>query len=252
MSTTTTTTLTAATNTPNPVYNLTLSLVTTVERVRKPLNAIIESMKTSSTFDAESQKAIVLWESSFWKESLSSDQERLNASDRICALICEVIRPRLLKLHKENSSQDLTTMISFEDQLKEILGIILPTEEDVETFINGYEESAIQQDHLSQRISALQLESNSVIQNLYSSFHQVNAKLKENFDKTKDQFKKSDHEQFAATMQFSEQVGTLSQKINQTVTTQSHLSVQVKQTGEQLKSQLAVFEKILIASQTLK
>lgn len=100
--------------------------------VRKKAGVLLEEMQKSSLFTSQT---IASWKSEFDNAPLKTPEELDAAALMLCYLLCEIVRPAIMKADASGE----TAILHFEDEICSILQLILPKNEKVDAFIEQFE-----------------------------------------------------------------------------------------------------------------
>lgn len=230
-----------------PVYHITLVLRPPPERVS---NAV-EDMMDSRIFEGK-ELAIRSWEAAFLKahaQDLETEIGRQNASLSICYMICDIIRPLIIASREDMQLK----LLEFEDRFKDILGTVLPSKEDLEKFLQEYEESSYEEEQFHRQITLIEAENVRLIQKIYDTANAANNALMKQREQLLDKLSKLNAHRQKMTEEMQKRLEKLSEKMRQPIEKQVALIVKAQAIGEQAQAQIAQDKKTIEqALQTLQ
>lgn len=227
-----TTTITQQKNTQNSVYTLTLR-VYSPEMLRRDLSAFLIDLKASTLISKASKKDIEEWESIFFKEtqSLNTDEERENVCNSICFIICDIIRHEALQ-------QNNSAILAFEAKLKLILARVLPSNTDVERFIETYQNEVEAAELSGESFQQNEIGFQESLDQLDSISNDINKKMKTNFELFQKEFKATNQKVKQTAIATFKELDSLTKKVELIAQTQFSGASGVREVGDKLKSLL--------------
>lgn len=100
--------------------------------VSQKAGALFEQLQKSKLFD---QQALARWKGNFDKASFKTPEERDEAAQMLCFLLCEIVQPAIIKADRDGE----IAIVHFEEEIKAILEQLLPKEVAVDAYIEQFQ-----------------------------------------------------------------------------------------------------------------
>lgn len=266
----------------NPVITITkekvvfleLKVRTFAQNVREEVAAFVKTLKNSKLL---SEDIVSVWQEKFNREHgqiLTTDEEREDASAAICFLLCDIILPKMSE--KDITTEQEVMILSLEEEMKRILKITLPEDQNVDGFIKDYENASDQEaaqpkiqankiedaceskedeldeeDLLSEKLEEVESLFKKQMTILYASANEENANLRKNFEELKSRLNEVNQSRVDMTERMKLRMHNLMLKFQEASSKLSTTGERSKFVAQKHTEQELQMERILKEAQTV-
>jgi hypothetical protein len=153
-----------------------------VKKVSDQVQSLLIEMEASSLFSSKEKEAILSWKDQYdskWLDDLSSDKEKEKVSLSLCILIFEVIGSAIANAKDCEEKQE--DILIFEEAIKDILKETIPTGEEVDQFIEKFEQYSLEEKDFNHKVNQIDEIYDQILSQLYDSTDEMNQRLEKFF-----------------------------------------------------------------------
>jgi methyl-accepting chemotaxis protein len=225
--------------------------------VHERLSLLFEEMRASPLVSQEMREKIDAAETQFKNEhpndfsTVENDIIREKASNDLCFFLNDVIHPAIESYSNDLHAQD--SLLLFEDELRKILALTVPKNENVDVFIEDYLEYANDgmKERVEQEFQAIESVLQKRIQKLYKKVNKLNQKLMDQPTIQKQCLIESNNQLMNEVVELDKRLAPLTGKVSQHSKQMQDISKKVQELLEKMSHQEQESRSILESARQL-
>lgn len=219
--------------------------------LEKRTSQILIQMINSPIFDKSMQEKLAFWHTRFQKEflpNLIEFDDKVNAALALCYLLFGAIYP---ELNKPRPNEELDSLFSWEDGIRELLYLILPYEVDRESFIKNYGKFFEEEKTIEEKINLIQACYQKQLEALLNNASAVNNQMQATVEKLKRQLRDLNSNRKTQSEAINHRLDQLTKKVNSLAKMLEKGIEETAETGNEFERVQQQFQQIALAGQKM-